>query len=139
LNSHSVEYLIVGGHAVAFHGYPRLTVDIDLFVRPSLDNASKLLAALRDFGFGAVGLNVGDFVSPGKIIQLGREPNRIDLLTGISGVTFEEAWAERVDGTLDDLPAAFIGKESLLRNKRASARAKDLADVDHLERRNKQT
>lgn len=135
LNSHGVEYLIVGGHAVAFHGYPRLTVDLDFFVRPSSDNAKKLLGALDDFGFGGIGLDASDLTAPGKIIQLGREPNRIDLLTGISGVAFDEAWADRIAGALDGLPVPFIGRESLLKNKRASARPKDLADVAQLERR----
>jgi hypothetical protein len=139
LSSHAVEYLIVGGHAVAFHGYPRLTVDLDFFVRPSPENAARLLAVLDDFGFGALGISAGDLIASNKIIQLGREPNRIDLLTGISGVSFEDAWADRVEGALDGLTVPFIGMESLLKNKRASGRPQDLADAQHLERRNKKS
>jgi uncharacterized nucleotidyltransferase DUF6036 len=134
LNSHEVEYLIVGGHAVAFHGYPRLTVDIGCFVRPSTANARRLTAVLQAFGFGTV-VDEQAFTSPDKIIQLGRPPNRIDLLTGISGISFDEAWENRVSAQLDGVPVAFIGRETLLRNKRASGRAKDLADIAEIERR----
>lgn len=132
LNSRKVEYLVVGGHAVAFHGYPRFTGDIDLFVRPTPDNAERVLAALVAFGFGNVGLDVASLTQPDKVIQLGRPPNRIDLLTSISGVSFEQAWKERVAASLDGIPVHFIGKDSLLTNKRASGRVKDLADVDVL-------
>jgi hypothetical protein len=135
LNSHAVEYLIVGGHAVAFHGYPRLTIDLDFFVRPDRENAGRLLAALDDFGFGQVGLDESTFTGPDKIVQLGLPPNRIDLLTGISGVSFEEAWPGRVAGQLDGLPVAFLGREELIKNKRASGRPKDLADLVEIERR----
>jgi hypothetical protein len=135
LNSHAVEYLIVGGHAVAFHGYPRLTIDLDFFVRPDRENAHRLLAALNVFGFGQVGLDEDTFTNPDKIVQLGLPPNRIDLLTSISGVSFEEAWSRRVAGQLDGLPVAFLGREDLIKNKRASGRPKDLADVAEIERR----
>jgi hypothetical protein len=135
LNSHAVEYLIVGGHAVAFHGYPRLTIDLDFFVRPDRENARRLLAVLDAFGFGQVGLDEDAFTNPDKIVQLGLPPNRIDLLTGISGVSFEEAWPRRVAGLLDGLPVAFLGREELIKNKRASGRPKDLADVLEIERR----
>jgi hypothetical protein len=135
LNSHEVEYVVVGGHAVAFHGYPRLTVDLDFFVRPDADNARRLMAALQDFGFGGTGLDLAAFTSKDKIVQLGRPPNRIDLLTGISGVSFEEAWAGRVAGDLDGVPVPFLGRDALLANKRASARPKDLVDAAEIERR----
>ena len=97
LNSHSVEYLIVGGHAVAFHGHPRFTGDIDFFIRMTPSNAQRLLAVLNDFGFGSVGITVRDLLEPKRILQLGQPPNRIDILTSISGVDFDSAWASRVE------------------------------------------
>jgi predicted nucleotidyltransferase len=132
LNSRAVEYLIVGGHAVAFHGYPRFTGDIDFFIRPTAENAARIVAVLGDFGFGEAGLDVPTLTQPDKVIQLGRPPNRIDLLTSISGVEFSDAWEERVAADLDGMLVQFIGKQSLLRNKRAAGRAKDLADVEAL-------
>src|ERR1700678_2529267 len=95
LNSHDVDYLIVGGYAVAYHGHPRFTGDIDFFVRPTADNARALLGVLEEFGFAELGLSANDFTSPHQVIQLGLPPNRIDLLTGISGVSFEQAWPGR--------------------------------------------
>lgn len=132
LNSRGVEYLVVGGHAVAFHGYPRFTGDIDFLLRPTPDNAQRVLAALAAFGFGNVGIDLPSLTEPDKVIQLGRPPNRIDLLTSISGVSFDEAWTDRVAGSLDDIPVHFIGRESLLKNKRASGRTKDVADLEVL-------
>ncbi len=135
LNSAGVEYLVVGGHAVAFHGYPRFTGDIDFWIRPSADNASRVLQVLEGFGFGGLGLSVADFTTAERVVQLGRPPNRIDLLTSISGVTFDRAWSGRVAGMIDGIPVAFIGRGELLANKRASGRAKDLADLEELESR----
>lgn len=135
LNSHGIEYLVVGGHAVSFHGHPRFTGDIDFFIRRSPENAARLLAVLAVFGFGDLGLTSTDFMTQDRVVQLGRPPNRIDLLTGVSGVTFEEAWATRVAATLDGLPVCFPSREVLLRNKDASGRAKDLADAAILRRR----
>lgn len=132
LNAHHVEYLVVGGHAVAYHGYPRYTGDIDLFVRPSRSNAQKILAALDAFGFGHAGIELADLDSAGKIIQLGHPPNRIDLITEISGVTFEVAWAGRESAAMDGVPVSIIGRAALLTNKRATGRAKDLADVEEI-------
>jgi hypothetical protein len=114
-----------------------LTVDIDFFVRPVPENARRLLNALEAFGFAATGLDETSFTTPDKIIQLGRPPNRIDLLTGISGLSFDEAWASRVTGELDGITVPFLGRDSLLKNKRASGRPKDLADVAEIERRSK--
>ena len=135
LNSHKVEYVVVGGHAVAYHGHPRFTGDIDFFVRATSDNAEKLLAALEAFGFGNVGLDVHALTAPERIIQLGVPPNRIDVLTSISGVSFDRAWTTRAPAELDGIPVAFLGRAALIENKRASGRAKDLADVAELERR----
>lgn len=132
LNSRSVEYLVVGGHAVAFHGYPRFSGDIEFFLRPTAANAERVMAVLAEFGFADVGLDVQALTRPNKVIQLGRPPNRIDLLTSISGVGFDEAWRGRVASDYDGLPVCFVGKQTLLANKRASGRAKDLADVEAL-------
>ena len=132
LNSHDVEFLVVGGHAVAFHGHPRFTGDIDFLMRPSFRNATQVLNVLRAFGFGDLSLSVEDFVKPGNVVQLGRPPNRIDLLTSISGVEFDDAWLSRVRAELDGLPVCFLGWQSLIENKQASGRPKDLADVAKL-------
>lgn len=132
LNSHRVEYLLVGGHAVAFHGYPRFTGDIDFFIRMTLANAQRLLAVLNDFGFGMLDITDRDLLEPKRVLRLGHPPNQIDILTSISGVEFDVAWATRVDATMDDQRVLIIGWNELLRNKKASGRQKDLADVDKL-------
>jgi hypothetical protein len=133
LLSNKVEFIVVGGHAVAYHGYPRFTGDIDLFVRPSAANGQRILTALASFGFGALDVTVADFSVPGKVVQLGRPPNRIDLLTSITGVDFDEAWSGHVEGDLDGLQVAFLGRAELIKNKKAIGRAKDLADIEELE------
>ena len=132
LNCSEVRYVIVGGYAVAYHGHPRFTGDIDLFVESSADNADRILAALHQFGFGDLELTAQDFQHPDNIVQLGMPPNRIDLLTSLSGVSFEQVWQARLKTELDGLPVCFISKDLLLQNKRASGRAKDLADVVEL-------
>lgn len=134
LLSRGVEFVVIGGHAVAFHGYPRLTDDLDLLVRPTKDNAQRVVDALAAFGFGDVGLGVDDFIAPDQVIQLGRVPNRIDLLTHVYGVTMEEVWETRVEVDLDGLKVWFIGKDALIRNKKATGRKQDLADAEKLER-----
>lgn len=135
LNSHRVEYLVIGGHAVAFHGYPRFTGDIDFFVRPTQDNADRLTRVLEEFGFGDLGLQPATLTEPEKVIQLGRPPNRIDLLTSISGVGFDQAWESRTAGELDGLPVSYLGWETLLQNKRRTDRTKDRLDLEELVRR----
>ncbi len=130
-----VEFLVVGGHAVAFHGYPRLTEDLDLLVRPTHENGRRLVEALKAFGFASLGLEPDAFTVPDRVIQLGRAPNRIDLLTGIPGVTFNEAWSARVEADLDGLKVFMIGRDALIRNKRATGRPQDLADAERLEAR----
>ncbi len=132
LNSQNVEYLVVGGHAVAFHGYPRFTGDIDFLIRTTPVNARRVLRVLDVFGFGELGIGERDLLEAGRIVQLGQPPNRIDLLTSISGVDFESAWESRVQTTMDDQPVHLIGWDALVRNKRASGRQKDLADVEKL-------
>jgi hypothetical protein len=132
LNSHEVEYLVVGGHAVAFHGHPRYTGDIDFLIRTTPGNAARVLRVLQVFGFGALGIVERDLLEPGRVVQLGQPPNRVDLLTSVSGVDFESAWNSRVQTTMDDQPVNVIGWDELLRNKRASGRQKDLADLEQL-------
>lgn len=132
LDSRRVDYVVVGGHAVAFHGHPRFTGDIDFFVRPELENAQRLVSAIAEFGFSDVGISPIDFTQPNTVVQLGYPPNRIDLLTSISGVEFDEAWAGKVSGEMDGLPVFFLGWDALLKNKRASGRAKDVADITKL-------
>ena len=132
LNSHDVKYLIVGGYAVAYHGYPRATGDIDLFVEVSQENARKLIAVLGEFGFASLGLTEKDFLVPGSIIQLGYPPNRIDLVTSISGVTFADAWERRIGCHVEGLTMFVVDKQTLMANKAASGRPKDLADLDAL-------
>jgi hypothetical protein len=135
LNSNQVDYLVVGAIAVAFHGFPRYTGDLDLLVRPTAENAQRVLDVLSQFGFGGLGVRSEDLESPGKVVQLGVPPNRIDLLTAVTGLTFDEAWASREAGDLDGIPAQFIGKAALIRNKESTGRAKDLGDAEELRRR----
>ena len=132
LNSHHVEYLLVGAYALAFHGAPRFTGDLDVFVKPDPANSARVMASLRDFGFGSVGLSAQDFEKPNQVIQLGVPPVRIDLITTISGVSWEDAVAEGVAAELDGVPVRFIGRAHLVANKRASGRKKDIADLEAL-------
>lgn len=132
LNSNAVEYLIVGAVAVSWHGFARYSADVDFFVRSTPENAAKILAALRQFGFGSLPLDLDDFSHPDQIVQLGHEPYRIDIMTSISGVEFDEAWDQRVAADMDGLPIHVIGLSALLRNKTASGRPKDRIDVDAL-------
>jgi predicted nucleotidyltransferase len=131
-NKHKVEYLIVGGYALAFHGAPRLTRDIDLFVRPTSENAERILLALDEFGFGSLNLSREDFTTPGMVIQLGVPPVRVDIITRVSGVPWEKADAGKVSGYYGDTPVFFIGREDFIANKRATGRAKDAADIEAL-------
>ena len=132
--SRKVEFLLVGGYALAFHGAPRFTEDIDLLVLVSPENADNLHDVLADFGFGDVGITRDDFLQADQVIQLGRAPNRIDILTGISGITWDEAWASRIRVNLDGIEIQVIGKQELIRNKQATGRPQDLADLARLRR-----
>lgn len=134
LNSNNVEFLVVDALAVSWHGFPRYSADIDFFVRPSPENAGRIVAALQQFGFGRLGIGTNDLSSEHREIQFGVEPNRIDLMTSISGVSFEDAWQSRVSSTLDGIEVNFIGRDALIRNKKASARPKDLIDIHELSR-----
>jgi hypothetical protein len=131
LNSTKIKYLLVGGHAVAHHGFPRFTGDIDFFIEGTRENLELVQVVLRDFGFPSLGQGLLES-SPGTLIQLGRPPNRIDLLTTIDGVNFDEAWATKEVALLDDLEVPLISKTLLIRNKKATGRPKDLEDVRQL-------
>jgi len=131
LNAEGVEYLVVGGYALAAHGHPRYTGDIDFWVRPSGDNVTRLLTVLRRFGFESLGLKAADF-EPDSVIQLGQPPRRIDLLTAIDGVEFDACWARREQVTVDGVVLPIIGLEDFAANKRSSGRLKDLADLESL-------
>jgi hypothetical protein len=132
LSSRRIKYLLVGGHAVAFHGFPRFTGDVDFFIDTSPENAAQVAAAVGDFGFASLGLTEADFREPETIIQLGRPPHRIDLLTSITAVSFQEAWQSRVETDLDGIPVWVISKDLLVRNKLAVGRPQDLADAKRI-------
>lgn len=135
LNSNAVEYLVVGAFAVAHHGYPRYTGHLDLLVRPSADNTERVLRTLAQFGFGKLDVAGNDLRYEGKVLQLGVAPHRIDLITSLSGVSFDEAWSSRESGDLGGVPAPFIGRNALLKNKESTGRAKDLGDAEELRKR----
>lgn len=128
-----VRFLVVGGYALAAHGHPRMTKDLDVLVDPAPGNADRLLAALEDFGFGSLGLTAKDFTEPGAVVQLGYPPLRIDLLTSLDGVAFEEAHAGRIEIAVDGRSIPVIGRDALIANTRATGRLQDLADVERLE------
>ena len=131
-----VDFLVVGAYALALHGAPRASGDIDIFVRPSQANAQRVYEALTRFGapLTSAQLSAADFAQPGIVYQIGLPPRRIDIMTAISGVSFDEAWASRVTADIDGRPVAFIGRDALLKNKEASGRPKDVADVARLRR-----
>jgi len=132
LNSSEVRYLVVGGYAVALHGHPRYTKDLDIWVEASPTNAERLLKALDDFGLGSIGLQREDFLEADRVIQLGIPPERIDLLTSVSGVDFEKCHEAREQVEVDGVMVNFIDLENLRKNKKALRRPQDLADLDLL-------
>jgi len=127
-------FLIVGAHALSIHGAPRATVDLDVWVEPTTENARKVWQALVIFGapLDTLGISEADFTTPDIVAQFGLPPNRIDILTGVSGLTFGEAWADRLEQNVDRMTLPFIGRASLIRNKRASGRKRDLGDIESL-------
>ncbi len=131
-NSNNVNYMIVGGYALAFHGAPRFTGDMDIFVEPQAKNAKKTMAGLSEFGFGDVGIEESDLSSPAKVIQLGVPPVRVDIVTSLTGVSWDEAYSGRTQGHYGDIPVFYIGREQFISNKRAIGRKKDLADLEAL-------
>lgn len=130
--ANDVRFLIVGGYAVAAHGLPRYTGDLDAWIWVSPENAERVLHSLEAFGFSGLGLTEDDFVQPDSVIQLGYPPYRIDILTSIEGVEFDDAWSHRVIVAIDNLEVPFIGRDDLLANKRAAGRPQDIADVARL-------
>ncbi|TAK35661.1 MAG: hypothetical protein EPO28_14425 [Saprospiraceae bacterium] len=134
LNEKGVKYLVIGGFAVNFHGYPRYTKDIDFWIWLTPENIQKLLTAINDFGFGSLKLNETDFSDPGNIIQLGYEPNRIDLLVEVEGIDFEKCYERRELREIDDTKVSFISLQDLIDAKLNAGRLQDLADADHLKK-----
>jgi hypothetical protein len=132
LNSSGVEYVIVGAVALAYHGLPRYTGDLDILVRNSPENARRLESVLAAFGFTALGLTAADFIPPDRVIQLGVPPIRIDILTSITGVPFEQAWSERIQSEVQGIPVNIIGRQTLIQNKRLTGRTQDKADLEAL-------
>lgn len=132
LNAHKVEFIIVGGYALAFHGAPRYTGDIDVYINPTHTNAKQIVIALKDFGFSSLDLSVEDFQKEDHVIQLGLPPIRIDIITSITGVSWEQADSSKISGKYGDVPVFYISREQYLVNKRAIGRAKDIADIEAL-------
>ena len=133
LTAHGVEFVVVGAYALAFHGAPRFTGDLDILVRPSLDNAARVLEALEAFGFPVPDLSPEAIADRRRMLQMGVPPVQIHLMSAISGVEWDEVWTDRVEGTLGRNRVSFLVRETFLRNKRAAGRQKDLADIDALE------
>jgi hypothetical protein len=133
LSAEGVEYLLIGAYAMAVHGVPRATGDIDVWVRPSPENADRVLRALARFGAPLGSLLAVDLTGEGTVFQVGVAPNRVDVMTGIDGVSFDEAWSRRETRTIDGVTLAVIGRDDLIRNKRATGRARDLVDAEQLE------
>ncbi len=131
-NANKVEYVIVGGYALAFHGAPRFTGDIDLFVSSDGENAKKILEALKQFGFESLELSEKDFTYPDRVIQLGVPPVRIDIMTSLTGVSWQQVASNKVSSTYGRTQVHFIAKQDLISNKKALGRKKDLADIEGL-------
>lgn len=133
LNTNNVQYLIVGGYAVGLHGYPRYTKDLDVWLLSSAENAGHIIEALSEFGMEGLGLKKEDFLKTDEFIQIGYPPNRIDLVLSCDGVDFDICYENRVEVTVDGLIINFIDLENLKKNKKATGRLQDLADLDNLE------
>jgi hypothetical protein len=131
-NKNNVDYVIVGGYALAFHGAPRYTGDLDILVKADRENAARILAALDAYGFGSLAISIDDLSEPRKVIQLGFPPVRIDILTSITGVSWEDVHRDRVAASFGDVPVHFIGRRQFVLNKRAVGRKRDLADLEAL-------
>ncbi|MFZ9707309.1 MAG: nucleotidyltransferase [Ilumatobacteraceae bacterium] len=132
LSSRDVRFLIVGGYAVAAHGHPRYTKDLDIWVWADPRNAESILESLNDFGLGGLELQASDFVEPNAVVQLGFEPHRIDILTSVTGLSFDEAYPNRQMLSIGDITAPFISLDDLVKNKLATGRTQDLADAEAL-------
>lgn len=132
LNANEVRYLVVGGYAVALHGYPRYTKDLDVWIEASKNNAQRVLTSLNDFGFGSLDVNAADFLEEDNIIQLGYPPNRIDIMTTLKGLVFRDCYTKKVEVDIQGVVVNFIDVDSLKINKRAIGRPQDLADLENL-------
>lgn len=132
-NANKVEYLIVGAHALAAHGHVRATKDLDVWVRPNSENATRVIQALSSFGAPFGDLTEGDLSRQGTIFQIGVPPLRIDVITTIDGVEFSEAWTRKFEGKFGEVPAFVLSKTDLIKNKKAAGRLQDLADAEALE------
>jgi hypothetical protein len=132
-NVADVRFLVVGAYAVTFHTRPRATADLDLWVEPTLENAPKVIQALTAFGAPLDEIAESDFAQPGITFQIDVAPRRIDMLTELSGLGFDQAWPDRVQAELGGCPVCFIGRQALIQNKRATGRPKDLVDLEVLE------
>lgn len=133
LIAHGVEFLVVGAYALAYHGAPRFTGDLDIWIRPAIDNARRLLAAVEAFGFSVQNLSAEAMADRRRMLEMGVPPVQLHVMSAISGVEWDDAWADRVAGPLGSHSVDFLGRETFLRNKRAAGRPKDLADIDALE------
>ncbi len=133
LSDAGVEFLIVGAHALAAHGVPRATRDLDIWVNPTVENAGRVMKALRAFGAPLMDLTEEDLTTPGTVFQIGVEPFRIDILTAISGVAFDEAWKNRLPLDIEGVQVVVLSRQDFIANKRAVGRLKDLADIEALE------
>ncbi|PYV03026.1 MAG: hypothetical protein DMG10_12670 [Acidobacteria bacterium] len=129
LSETGAEFIIVGAHALAAHGHPRATGDLDIWIRPGAENAGRVLRALRKFGAPLLDLTQSDLIRPGTVFQIGTAPSRIDILTAITGVSWEQAWPRRLTVQIEGLEVAVLGREDLVANKRATGRARDRADL----------
>ena len=132
LRAHGVEYLLIGGWAVGYYGYPRATYDLDVWIAIAQANANRIVKALADFGFDVPELSTDLFLQPDKIVRLGVEPKRIEVMTSISGVAFDKCYRDRLETTMNDVPVSLISLRDLKTNKKASGRLKDLADLEQL-------
>lgn len=137
LRSHGVRYLLIGGHAVAYYGYPRATGDLDVWIAVDPENAARTVDAIREFGFDTPQLSAGFFLEDRSMVRMGEPPLRIEVLTVVSGIDFDEAYSERESVILDGEEVSVISLRDLLRNKRASGRPKDLADLDFFAKRDR--
>ncbi len=133
LNANKVRYLVVGGYAVAAHGHPRYTKDLDVWIDRNQTNAKKLIKVLEQFGFGSLGLGEKDFLKPDQIIQLGIPPARVEIFTTLKGVDFKKCYPLRLEAKIDGAPVNFIDLENLKKNKKAVGRLQDLADLENLD------
>lgn len=134
LNENKVKYLVIGGYAVAFHGYPRYTKDLDFWIWANPDNADLLLKTIKDFGLGSMNLSKEDLLDLDNVIQIGYEPNRIDVIIDLEGLDFEACYTRRIDSSIGDINIPFIGLEDLIKNKLSTGRMQDKVDASKLKK-----